>query len=115
MMGRLIFFLNNIDQAPRVISTKASSPENWVGVELKNVLGAPAIGAKIIFHSQKTKQMRELFRTNGYASQSGSRIIFSFPESDQPVRAEIIWPNGEKFELSHFRMNQYNAITQKNR
>lgn len=87
------------------------NPNQWLGLKLEGVKSnRMAYGAKLWLTTEKLRQMREIYTTNGFLSQSSPRLIFGIPAGDKFKELEIHWPSGAVQKLSGLRLNQYHRI-----
>ncbi|PJB54121.1 MAG: hypothetical protein CO099_03335 [Bdellovibrio sp. CG_4_9_14_3_um_filter_39_7] len=84
---------------------------NWIGFSLiGKESGTDAFGAKVKIELDKRTLSRTKVPTNGFASQSDSRIHFGLGLNNSIKKITVFWPNGKTVELKDYNLNSYNKI-----
>jgi len=97
-----------------------SDDKSWVGLKLYGdgkSCNRDALGTKIklsyVADGKSYSQYRELSASNGFSSQSDSRIIFGLDDYKDSLNLEIDWcGNGKILETSISELNHYHFIKQ---
>ncbi|MBI4061457.1 MAG: ASPIC/UnbV domain-containing protein [Elusimicrobia bacterium] len=101
----------NVDSNPILYQGEYSGDGSWLGVE---VIGRKsnrnAIGARVDLFTTRQHQVREIFPTNGFQSQSSQRQLFGIPAEEKIVRLTVQWPDGTRVSETNVRPNQYVRI-----
>lgn len=115
--GDLDVVVNNYHGAAVVYSNNAESRENqWLKIKLqgdpKKGVNRDAIGSKIIVTTDTGRRIwREIHGTIGYMSVHPKVQHFGLGKSTN-ANVEIIWPNGDKQQISGISSNQVHSIKQ---
>lgn len=111
--GVLDFSIANFNQPPVLYKGSYTGTNNWLGLKLisKSNRNRDLIGTTVRLDSKSGSQYRELYPTNGYNSQSDSRIYFGLKENDK-FTINIVTPAGNSISLPHteLKVNKYNEI-----
>lgn len=106
--GALDLVIANHNDRPILYKQTPLNNNNWVGLKLK-YKHRDAIGA-VVKATTKFTQTMQVYPTNGYASQSDSRVYFGLGD-EKFVNIEVQWPNGEKQNIKNISINKYNLVT----
>ncbi len=117
--GSIDFIVSNQDGPALVYRNKlyetcdGTSCPHWVGFRLSGngtTSNRDAIGARIEVVTAMGKQIAEVSRGNGFASQSDPRVHFGLGELARIDSVSIRWPDGRQQPLNSWRVDTYNDI-----
>jgi hypothetical protein len=93
--GDLDVVLTQVAGAPRLLRNDQDTGHHWLRVRLEAPpANTRAIGARIRLHGADGTQERVVGPTRSYLSQTESTVTFGLADSADPVRLEIVWPDG---------------------
>lgn len=109
--GNEDLIVGNIEHSEILYQGHRHNKNHWLGLKLvgkkSNRWG---YGAKVFLASNLKTQMRELYTTNGYLSQSTNRLLFGLEEKETPISLFISWPSGIQQKFTKFPLNKYLEI-----
>ena len=100
--GDLDLAFSHVNQPSAVLENKSETTGHWFMLELIGTKSnRDAIGAKVIFQTNKRKLLRNVVGGGSYLSQSPYRIHVGLPASEKLNSVEVRWPSGvvQNFEL----------------
>jgi enediyne biosynthesis protein E4 len=93
--GDLDLAFSHVNQPTVVLENKTETDGNWWKIELVGTQSnRDAIGARIIFKSNKQSYLRNVVGGGSYLSQNPYSIHFGLPAGEELIQTEIVWPNG---------------------
>ncbi|MGB0993940.1 MAG: ASPIC/UnbV domain-containing protein, partial [Akkermansiaceae bacterium] len=115
-----IDFLTSNRNAPRVrmMRNQMKKTGNWIGFDLigKGNENRDAIGARV---RVVLKSGRVIIRTlragEGFASQSSKRLHMGLGSATEIAKLTVVWPNGDRMDVSPPEINGYYRIQQSDR
>jgi hypothetical protein len=85
---------NNNGRA-RVLANRVGSEAAWIGLDLREVGSAPALGAEVELVFPDGAVVRRRVHSDGsYASAGDPRVVIGLGMHGAPVRARVQWPDG---------------------
>lgn len=111
--GDLDIVITECGGSPRLFRNDQELGHHWLRVKLKGEDGNPeAIGATVRLHAGGAVQERIVSPTHGYLSQSELPVTFGLGPAKQVDKLEILWPNGQKQEITEPKLDQLLAVDQ---
>lgn len=93
--GRTDVLVVNKDEGPHLLLNR--TPEAaWVGFDLRDRHGAPAIGATLRVSVGARTSRRDVRAGYSYLASNDPRILLALGESPAATALEITWPDGER-------------------
>jgi hypothetical protein len=111
--GDLDVLVTECGGSPRLFRNDQKLGRHWLRVKLKGQGGNPeAIGAIVRLHAGDAVQERVVNPTHGYLSQSELPVTFGLGETPQIDKLEIVWPDGQKQEITEPKLDQLLTVGQ---
>lgn len=115
--GHIDFVVGNWSEGYRLYKNqgkKQASNERWLKLHLIGGEGVnrDAIGARVYVHSSNGQiQMREVKSGSSLGANNDIRLHFGLADTEI-LAVDIVWPNGERQQLTISRLNQIRTIEQ---
>lgn len=104
--GDLDLAFSNVDQPSALLENATTTSGKWWIIELVGTQSnRDAVGARIVFQSDKRKYLRNVIGGGSYLSQNPYYIHFALPENEQLLQAEIFWPSGATQVVTELKPN----------
>ncbi|RJP27267.1 MAG: CRTAC1 family protein [Candidatus Omnitrophota bacterium] len=103
--GDVDIIVNNLDGSPFLLENR-SAIGNWLQLAVQDERGAPAYGARVVVETEATRQMKELYSSASFLSQSSATLHFGLGDAKQVKRIGIRWPDGNYIEMESLAVNQ---------
>ncbi len=103
--GDVDILINNLDGKPFYLENR-SKIGNWLQIKIQNKLGTPVYGARAIVETKSRKQMKELYSSDSFLSQSSATLHFGLGDESEILRVSIRWPDGETQQVQSPEINQ---------
>ena len=71
-----------------------------------------AIGARVVLRTNATQRLRHVFGGGSYLSQGPYTLHWGLPDGEQPLDAEIVWPDGSRQTVSDLRVGELQTVVQ---
>ncbi|WP_304143233.1 VCBS repeat-containing protein [Mesoflavibacter zeaxanthinifaciens] len=92
--GDLDIITNNLNDYPYIYKNNTDQSKNSVSLDLKFLKGnKEAIGSKAIVYTNKTRQLKQLFKSRGFLSSTEKKLHFGLNEENKIDSLVIIWPD----------------------
>jgi enediyne biosynthesis protein E4 len=93
--GDIDLFLNNSNQAAKLLRNDGGNPGHWLMFDLQGTAGPrDGIGAHVRVVAGGVSQVREMRSGSGYLSQGDPRLHFGLGSHTGADLVEVRWPNG---------------------
>jgi hypothetical protein len=95
--GRVDVVVNNMNDAPTLLSDCAPTPGQAVVVKLEGTRSnRSAIGARVVVHVGPRRLIDEVRSGGSFCSQNDLRLLFGLGTSGKADRVEVEWPSGAR-------------------
>lgn len=104
--GRLDLLITNTNDTVDLLENRLETPHHWIGFHLVGSADNPAaIGARVALDCAGEKVgVREVKSGGSLLAQHDVRLHFGLGECTGPVKADILWPDGQS-QQEHFEVN----------
>lgn len=103
--------IGNVDSSPILYAGNYKGKNRWIGFKLiGNKSNRDAIGAVVNVQFTDREKKKQIFPTNGYQSQSSTRLIFGVKDKEDIKNIRIIWPSRKIQNVTTFNIGEYNEI-----
>ena len=114
--GKIDLAINNINDSVDVYENVEKNQNNWAGIKLVgSKQNSSAIGAVVTMTIGDLSIRKEIMSGGSFQSQSDLRLIFGLGKNTEPVKIDIIWPNGKKDKHTIKNLNKYHTIKYSNK
>ncbi len=96
--GDLDIVIAQTGRPPRLLRNDQATGHHWIQFDIRDEVGAPAIGATVSIIAGDTKQQR-VEPTRSYLSQVDSVLTFGLGNQTSIEAVEIQWPHGPSLRL----------------
>lgn len=111
--GAVDIITANHDERPTLYLGQVTKPHHWIGLNLiANHSNKDALGTWITIRSGDLKQVREIYPTNGFGSQSDPRVLVGLGLNES-AEIEIQWPSGIVQRISSSAVDRYIDIKER--
>lgn len=101
------------NNGPAQLLRNDSPKAHWLGLDLRNDHGGPAIGAKARLEEAGVPNPWRSVRTDGsYASAQDPRLLFGRGDAAAPVAVVVVWPNGATERFGQLTTGRYHMLRQ---
>ncbi|MGB1285929.1 MAG: CRTAC1 family protein [Aggregatilineales bacterium] len=110
--GDLDIVVNNLLSPAQLYENQVCGGANLtVTIQQPETLNPDAIGTSLILHTSIGTYRRELWAASGYLSGDAAQIHFGLPDDSEIDYLELIFPDGERFEITEVTQNTHFQIT----
>lgn len=101
------------NHGPAQLLRNDSPKAHWLGLDLRNGHGGPAIGAKARLEAAGVPNPWRSVRTDGsYASAQDPRLLFGRGDAAAPVAVVVVWSDGATERHGPLATNRYHLLRQ---
>jgi hypothetical protein len=109
--GHIDVLITDLEGAPLLLSNIGSGGQShWLGLEILNRHGAPALGARVTVRAGGREQVREVSTGGSYLSASDPRLLFGLGPTAAVDEVRVIWPSGARQTLRPEGIDRYLKI-----
>ena len=110
--GDLDVIITAVNSAPRLLRNDQELEHHWLEIMLDGGDGnRDAFGATVIVHLGDRKLERFVTPTRSYLSQTQIPVHFGLGKAESIDKIEVIWPDGQKQEVTQTKADQKLKIT----
>ncbi len=102
--------VGNANAPAQVLRNESASSNHWVGIEIVDAVGAPALGARVTVQSGEHRRVYEVRTAGSYLSASDPRIVVGLGSSDASSDVTVRWPTGEEKSVGGLSVGRYHRI-----
>jgi hypothetical protein len=100
--------ITDLEGAPLLLENMgAGGTGHWLGLDLRNRHGAPALGARVTVAASGRTQVREVTTGGSYLSAHDPRLLFGLGAATAVEEVAIRWPSGARQTLRPEVIDQY--------
>jgi hypothetical protein len=97
----------------RLLINEVGHTQHWVGLKLIDAAGRDALGARATLTRGDGRILYRRVRADGsYASANDPRILAGLANAAQPVRVQVMWPDGRVEEWPSVPVDRYTTLRQ---
>jgi enediyne biosynthesis protein E4 len=105
------------DNGPaELLINQIGSRQHWVGLRLVGEKGRDMLGARVSISPGAGGSLKPLWRRaradGSYGSSNDPRVLAGFGSSSQPVRVQVVWPDGRMEEWADVPVDKYTTLKQ---
>ena len=99
------------NQGPlRLLVNSSEKRGNWIGWDLRNTHGAPALGARIVGEAGGAKLYGEVLVCSSYCSANEPRVHWGLGSKARVEKLEVRWADGRRSTHGPFEAGRYHRI-----
>jgi hypothetical protein len=111
--GRLDFVVNNMWEAPSILTNTLASPNHWIEVRLIGVdTNTSAIGSRVAVQTAQGTQFNEVRSGGSFCSQSDFRLYFGLGSAARVERLRVSWLGGKTEEFAEIAADRLLVVRQ---
>ncbi len=107
-----IVVTNNAGPVELLVNTVGQSA-GWVGFNLTDRHGSPAIGARVTVSLNEIELIRSVRTDGSYVSSHDHRVLIGLAGHQGRVTATVTWPDGQKQRFTELETGRYHDLEQK--
>ena len=105
------------DNGPaELLINQIGSRQHWVGLRLVGEKGRDMLGARVSISPGTGGSLKPLWRRaradGSYGSSNDPRVLVGLGSSSQPVRVQVVWPDGRMEEWADVPVDKYTTLKQ---
>jgi enediyne biosynthesis protein E4 len=105
------------DNGPaELLINQIGSRQHWVGLRLVGEKGRDMLGARVSISPGTGGSLKPLLRRaradGSYGSSNDPRVLAGLGSSSQPVRVQVVWPDGRMEEWADVPVDKYTTLRQ---
>jgi len=101
----------NNDGPAQLLLNQVGQRSRWIGLDVRDKVGAPALGAEIEVRMDDGRRMRRTVRTDGsYASAGDPRVRVGLGKSGAVAAVRVRWPDGSSRDLPTPPLDRYVSV-----
>ena len=109
--GAIDFAIANHMAEPKIYLNRPQHQRPWVGVDLRSKCHLPILGAKLELACGGKRQLREIYPTNGFNSQSDTRVHFGLGDcSETTLELRVTSPYNGETSSHPVQVGRYNRV-----
>ena len=109
--GDLDLAFANVNQPAAVLENQTKTTGKWCTLDLIGTRSnRDAIGARIVFTTNKRSYLRNIVGGGSYVSQNPYTVHCAFPEDEELVETVCVWPNGQTQTVTNININAQNQL-----
>ncbi|MEQ1829392.1 MAG: CRTAC1 family protein [Pirellula sp.] len=109
--GDMDLAFSHVNEPAAILENQTKSNNPWVQLELiGKQSNRNAIGAAILFKSDKKTRLRNIVGGGSYMSQSCYSVQCVIPSDEKLLSVEVKWPNGKVTSYSDIPINQIHCV-----
>ena len=104
-----------LNETPRheTSSHTQSDGNHWVSLQLIGTrCNRSAIGTRVVLHTTRGDQTRQVSGGGSYLSQGASRMVFGIPSGATLTGVTVVWPTGPDQVLSDLQVDHMNVVVE---
>jgi hypothetical protein len=105
--GRVDVVLSHLNEPAVLLRNVSASGYHWLGVELIGEKHRDVVGARVVVECGTRKQRQFAKGGGSYASSGDRRHVFGLGDSEEPIRVEVVWPNGHTQTWEGLAVDRY--------
>ena len=107
--GRLDLLIANRDGSAQLLMNR--TPErSWVGFDVRNVAGSPALGAVVRVTDGELQRRRTVRSSSSYLAAHDPRVHFGLDESTSVENVTVLWPDGTSQQFNNRSAGQVHVL-----
>jgi hypothetical protein len=111
--GDLDVVLTQVNGAPLLLRNDQDLKHHWLRLKLVGTkCNRSAIGAMVRVRLGNQTLTRQVMPTHSYLSQSELPVTFGLGNADRVDALEVIWPGGEKQEVTNAKIDGLTTVEQ---
>lgn len=112
--GGVDVVFTRLNGTPVLLHNNVGRLKQWIGVELEGTKSnRDAIGAKLTLRCGSRTLVRWITGGASYLSSHDHRVVFGLGAApNEPLRLDIVWPNGNSQTITSLKLNQYTKIVE---
>ncbi|MEM9055896.1 MAG: CRTAC1 family protein, partial [Pseudomonadota bacterium] len=111
--GDIDLFIANNQNVAELYENRLASAANWLTVQLRGAGGnTQGVGARVIVSADGVQQLREVRIGSHFVSQTVAEAHFGLGAAARVSRLEVVWPGGERTELTDVAVNRVLVIAE---
>jgi hypothetical protein len=111
--GRTDVVVTTIGDRPLLLKNQSASGNNWLTLKLEGTRSnRDGFGARVRLIAGGKQQRAQARCAFGFLMQSDSRIRFGLGKAAKAERIEVLWPSGQKQEMTEIPANQILLVSE---
>ena len=93
-----------------LLANRAAGDANWIGLEVLDDAGGPALGARVILDTPSGSIRRDVRVTYSYLASHDPRILVGLGEETIVSQVSVRWPDGRHQDFGPQPINRYSKL-----
>jgi hypothetical protein len=110
--GKVDLVVSHMNEPVAVLRNVAQQKNHWLGIQLAGAGHADVVGARVLVETGWRTQTRFAKGGGSYASSPDRRMVFGLGEASQIDKVVVIWPDGQRQELTGLGLDRYHVLRQ---